>query len=49
MHQAFPGLRVEILHCIGTGDLVATHKMFLGRDTAPWFGGRPRATKSSSG
>jgi len=41
MHQAFSGLRVEILHCIGAGDLVATHKMFRGRHTGPWFGVPP--------
>jgi predicted ester cyclase len=38
MHEAFSGLRVEILHCVGAGDLVATHKMFRGRHTGPWFG-----------
>ena len=38
MHEAFSGLRVEILHCVGAGDLVATHKMFRGRHTGSWFG-----------
>ena len=41
MHQAFSGLRIEIVHCVGDGDLVATHKMFRGRHTGPWFGLRP--------
>lgn len=41
MHEAFSGLRVEILHCVGAGDLVATHKMFRGRHTGPWFGVPP--------
>jgi predicted ester cyclase len=38
MHEAFSELRIEILHCVGEGDLVATHKMFRGRHTGPWFG-----------
>ncbi|WP_323746102.1 ester cyclase [Catenulispora pinisilvae] len=38
MHQAFSDLRIEILHCVGDGDLVATHKMFRGRHTGTWFG-----------
>jgi predicted ester cyclase len=38
MHEAFSGLRIEILHCVGEGELVATHKMFRGRHTGPWFG-----------
>jgi predicted ester cyclase len=41
MHKAFSGLRVEILHCVGAGELVATHKMFRGRHTGPWFGVPP--------
>lgn len=38
MHQAFSDLWVEILHCLGDGDLVATHKIFRGRHTGTWFG-----------
>jgi predicted ester cyclase len=41
MHAAFSELRIEILHCAGDGDLVATHKMFRGRHTGPWFGVPP--------
>jgi predicted ester cyclase len=41
MHGFFSGLRVEILHCVGAGDLVPTHKMFRGRHTGPWFGVPP--------
>ncbi|GAB3565257.1 ester cyclase [Amycolatopsis endophytica] len=41
MHAAFTGLSVEILHCVGDGDLVATHKTFRGRHTGPWFGVPP--------
>ncbi|WP_042431255.1 ester cyclase [Streptacidiphilus anmyonensis] len=37
MHMAFSHLRIEILHCIGDGDLVATHKVLRGRHTGPWF------------
>jgi predicted ester cyclase len=46
IHQAFSGLRVEILHCIGAGDLVATHKMFRGRHTGPWFGVPPSGNQA---
>ena len=38
MHEAFSDLRIEILHCVGDGDLVATHNMFRARHTGPWFG-----------
>ena len=41
MHEAFSDLRIEILHCVGDGDLVATHKMFRGRHTGAWFGVPP--------
>jgi predicted ester cyclase len=45
LHAAFEGFRVEILHCVGDGDLVATHKVFRGTHTGEWFGvppsGRP--------
>lgn len=41
LHEAFSDLRIEILHCVGDGDLVATHKMFRGRQTGPWFGAPP--------
>jgi predicted ester cyclase len=37
MHAAFSDLTVRILHCVGDGDLVATHKMFRARHTGPWF------------
>ena len=38
MHEAFSDLQVEVLHCIGDGELVATHKVFRGRHTGDWFG-----------
>lgn len=38
MHEAFSELTVRIVHCLGDGDLVATHKVFRGRHTGPWFG-----------
>ena len=38
MHEAFSGLRVEIVHCFGAGELVATHKVFRGRHTGQWLG-----------
>ena len=38
MHAAFSDLRIEILHCIGDGEFVATHKVFRGRHTGLWFG-----------
>lgn len=41
LHTAFSHLRVEVLHCLGDGDLVATHKVFHGRHTGPWFGAPP--------
>jgi predicted ester cyclase len=41
MHEAFSELRVEILHCVSDGDLVATHKVFRGRHTGSWFGVPP--------
>ena len=41
MHEAFSGLRIEILHCVGAGELVATHKVFRGRHTGTWFGVPP--------
>jgi predicted ester cyclase len=41
MHEAFSGLRIEVLHCVGDGDLVATHKIFRGRHTGSWFGLQP--------
>jgi predicted ester cyclase len=40
-HEAFSDLRVEILHCIGDGDVVATHKVFRGSHTCAWFGVPP--------
>ncbi|MFE5027918.1 ester cyclase [Streptomyces sp. NPDC056656] len=38
MHEALSDLRVEVLHCVADGDLVATHKVFRGRHTGSWFG-----------
>ena len=38
MHEAFSGLQIEMLHCVGDGEFVATHKMFRGRHTGSWFG-----------
>lgn len=41
VHAAFSDLRVEIVHCVADGDLVATHKVFRGRHTGEWFGLAP--------
>lgn len=41
MHEAFSDLRIKILHCIGDGDFVATHKVFRARHTGSWFGVAP--------
>ncbi|MFC5829968.1 ester cyclase [Nonomuraea insulae] len=41
VRAAFSDLTVQILHCVGDGDLVATHKMFRARHTGPWFGVPP--------
>lgn len=41
LHAAFSDFRAEILHCIGEGDLVATHKVFRGTQTGEWFGIAP--------
>lgn len=41
LHAAFSDLSVEILHCLGEGDLVATHKVFRGVHTGEWFGVPP--------
>ncbi len=41
MHAAFSDLTVRVLHCVGNGDLVATHKTFRARHTGPWFGVPP--------
>lgn len=38
IHSAFSGFGVDVLHCVGDGDLVATHKMFRGTHTGEWFG-----------
>ncbi|KOU53101.1 ester cyclase [Streptomyces sp. WM6378] len=38
LHEAFSELRVQIVHCVATGDLVATHKVFRARHTGSWFG-----------
>jgi predicted ester cyclase len=41
MHAAFSELSVEVLHCVGEGDLVATHKVFRAGHTGSWFGVPP--------
>ena len=41
MHAAFTDLSIEILHCVAHGDFVATHKVFRGKHTGPWFGVSP--------
>ncbi|MFD3583610.1 ester cyclase [Streptomyces sp. NPDC058683] len=41
LHEAFSELRVEVLHRVGDGDLVATHKVLRGRHTGAWFGVPP--------
>lgn len=45
LHDAFSDFRVEIVHCVGQGDTVATHKVFCGTHTGDWAGvaasGRP--------
>ena len=45
LHGAFSDLRVEVLHCVGDGDLVATHKLFRGRHTGAWFGVPPSGNR----
>lgn len=45
LHAAFSDLTVRILHCVGDGDLVATHKVFRARHTGPWFGVRPSGSQ----
>ena len=45
MHEAFSDLRVEVLHCVGDGDRVATHKVFRGRHTGSWFGVPPSGNR----
>ncbi|WP_329059934.1 ester cyclase [Amycolatopsis sp. NBC_01480] len=41
LHAAFAGLKVEILHCVETGGVVATHKIYRGRHVGPWLGAPP--------
>ncbi|MDV9171962.1 ester cyclase [Streptomyces sp. W16] len=45
LHDAFSDLRVEVLHSVGDGDLVATHKLFRGRHTGAWFGVPPSGNR----
>ncbi|WP_077063585.1 ester cyclase [Streptomyces sp. MP131-18] len=45
MHAAFSDLTVQILHCVGDGDLVATHKRFRARHTGPWFNVPPSGSQ----
>ncbi|KUN46564.1 ester cyclase [Streptomyces olivochromogenes] len=45
LHEAFSNLRVEVLHCVGDGDLVATHKVFRATHTGSWFGIPPSGTR----
>ncbi|MDH6115529.1 putative ester cyclase [Kitasatospora sp. MAP12-15] len=49
LHEAFSDLRVEVLHCIADGDLVATHKLFRGRHTGAWFGIPPSGNRVEFG
>ncbi|MEA5360610.1 ester cyclase [Amycolatopsis sp., V23-08] len=41
LHTAFAGLEVEIVHCVETGDVVATHKIYRGRHVGEWLGTPP--------
>ncbi len=41
VHEAFSDLRIEILDCVGDGDLVATHKVIRARRTGTWYGVPP--------
>ena len=45
LHEAFSDLRVEVLHCVGDADLVATHKLFRGSHTGAWFGVPPSGNR----
>jgi len=45
LHEAFSDLQVEVLHCIGDGELVSTHKLFRGRHTGDWFGIPPSGNR----
>ncbi|WP_326953792.1 ester cyclase [Amycolatopsis sp. NBC_01286] len=41
LHTAFAGLKVEIVHCVDTDDVVATHKIYRGRHVGEWLGTPP--------
>jgi predicted ester cyclase len=41
LHAAFADLTLEIVHCFGHDDVVATHKILRGRHVGPWLGQQP--------
>ncbi|WP_328608868.1 ester cyclase [Amycolatopsis sp. NBC_00345] len=41
LHAAFADLKVEIVHCVDTDDVVATHKIYRGRHVGEWLGTPP--------
>ncbi|SEP39651.1 ester cyclase [Amycolatopsis saalfeldensis] len=41
LHAAFEGLKVEIVHCVETDGVVATHKIYRGRHVGLWLGAPP--------
>ncbi|MBB4684464.1 ester cyclase [Amycolatopsis jiangsuensis] len=41
LHTAFAGLEVEIVHCVASDDVVATHKIYRGRHVGEWLGTPP--------
>lgn len=41
LHEAFADLTVEIVHCVDTDDVVATHKIYRGRHVGDWLGTPP--------
>jgi predicted ester cyclase len=45
IHAAFCGFEVEVLHCVGDGDLVASHKMFRGTHTGDRLGIAPSGNR----
>jgi predicted ester cyclase len=37
LHATFADLKVEIVHCVETDDVVATHKVYRGRHVGEWL------------
>ncbi len=41
LHAAFADLAIEIVHCVATDGVVATHKVYRGRHVGDWLGTPP--------